>query len=110
MADELKELRTADSQFPHDTVDPAHLPIAPIEKPKLRPHRLTAYEFSGYDSPSVSFGMGRAETAKVLRETADRIESGEYLLQSCGVLSRAEKADYHMTYLTLEFHQKLAEK
>ena len=34
---------------------------------------------------------------------------GVYLLQSAGILSRAEEADYQMTYFTLEFHQKKEE-
>lgn len=84
---------------------PERLPIAPI----LKPHRLDSYEFNAYDSKHYSFGMDRVEAARVLRETDDRIESAEYILQSAGILSRAERDNYQMTYLTLEFHQKRVE-
>lgn len=109
MSDDLKELRDSESPFPVDVVKEPY-PIAPIGKPDLVPHRLDAYQLSGYDGPTASFGMSQHKTAEILRDMANRIESGEYLLQSAGILSRAEKADYHMTYFTLEFHQKKSEE
>jgi hypothetical protein len=51
----------------------------------LNPHRLDAYELSDYDHPTLSFGMDSSKVTEVLRDTAARIESGEYILQSCGI-------------------------
>lgn len=81
------------------------LPVAPI----LKPHRLDAYQFSNYSDPRYSFGADKEKVAAALRETADKIESGEYVLQSCGIFTRAHIEDYAMTYLTLEFHAKKVE-
>jgi hypothetical protein len=72
----------------------------------VKPHRLDAYEFGLYSDPSFSFGMNKEKAAQVLRETADRIESGEYVLQSGAILTQAAFEDYAMTILTLEFHAK----
>ena len=109
MSDEIRELRSADEKFPHDATLAENLPIAPIEAPKLKPHRLDAYQLGDAYSSRISFGMNGKDTAAMLRESADLIERGEYLLQECNILTRAERDDYPMTYLTLVFHQKKTE-
>lgn len=108
MSESEKEIRGGDQKFPDD-IAPKELPIAPIKAPSLQPHRLDAYQLSGYDSPSHCFGMDPLRTAAVLRDTADRIERKEYLIQECNILTRAQQDDYQMTFLTLVFHQKKTE-
>lgn len=87
-------------QFPVDSV------VQNVDQILPEVRRLDAYQFSGYDSPNVSFGMDPKKCADVLRAIAERVESGEYILQSGGVFTYAQRDEYHMTVVNVKFHAK----
>lgn len=74
------------------------------------PSRHDAYQFTNEvnteSSKSFSFGMNREKTAEALREIANRIESGEYILQSGYVLTYAKLDDYAMSVVQVKFHAR----
>jgi len=55
------------------------------------------------------FGMDRRHTAQTLREIAENIESGEYVLMSGMVFSQAVIADYVISGVVIKFHEKRPE-
>ena len=92
------ELHGPDSPFP--------VAVAPKQP------RLSAYDFSANsrqsdDRRDIQFGMDSFQCAKVLREIADRIERGEYILQSGRVVSFTRIDDFPMTALRLVFYEGL---
>lgn len=90
--EKVKELRGPDSPFP-----------TAVERiPERKP--LDAYQMASPIRDRVDFGMDSKNTAKVLRDIADRIEAGEYLLQSGGVFTFAVKEDFPMTCVNVKFH------
>lgn len=88
---EVAELRGPDSKFPIDVA--------------RKPRQLDAYQFGhSYPNEKFTFGMIKEDVAKAVREIADRIECGEYILQSGGVFTYAQRDDYVMTCLNIKFH------
>jgi len=95
---EFRELRGPDSSFPIDA--------QPIKRRiLLDEEHLSAYHIAGKPG-QCSFGMDRQRCADVLRDVADAIESGQYVLQGGGVYTQARRDDYVMTILNLKFHEK----
>ncbi len=92
MPDDIAELRKPGEVFPVDVA--------------RKPRQLDAYQFSNYDNPDVTFGMNQNKTARILRNIADRVESGEYILQSGGVFTYAQRDNYVMSVVNVKFHAK----
>lgn len=69
----------------------------------------TGYDFahnllSAKESPR--FGIDKQKTAEALRELADHIEDGHFILLSGGVYTQARREDFTMTVLNLKFTEK----
>jgi hypothetical protein len=69
---------------------------------------LSAYDLARLTSPEGghSFGMDSKGTAAFLRDLADAIEQGTFVLQSGGVYTQAQIENYTMTVLNLKFHER----
>jgi len=91
----VKELHSPESK----------LPVA-IEVVLAKPAQHDAYQFAGNIDDRFSFGMDSSSTARSLREIADKIENGEYLVQSGYVLTYAMLDEYPMSVVQLKFHAK----
>jgi len=76
-------------------------PVAIAEKPA----KLSAYDFAATTSSEYQFGMDRERAAALLRKLADKIESGEAILQSGRVVTTCSREDYPMTFLRLTFYE-----
>ena len=91
---QLRELRGADGQYPHDVR-------------KLAP-RISAYDFS--DSSRTAgdylFGMTRENAAASLRRLADAIEAKQILPQSVRVVTLASGGEFTQSVLRLVFAEK----
>jgi hypothetical protein len=85
----VKELRHPDSHFPAD---------------------ITAYDFSkGISNPAArtfKFGLNTKLAIATLRELADRLESGAYLLQGVESRQTAGMEDFAMSSLTVKYAER----
>jgi hypothetical protein len=52
------------------------------------------------------FSIKGKETAAALREIADKIEAGDYLVQGAMVISEADRDDFHFDTLVLKLAPK----
>lgn len=75
---------------------------------------MKAHEFTKWESTSdrngggYTFGMDAAETAKALRELADRLDAGEILPQSARVVTTAKRDDFTYTFVRFAFAEQVA--
>jgi hypothetical protein len=66
---------------------------------------LSAYKFSGQLSNGYEFSIDPRNAAATLRDIADKIEKGEFLLTNARMLSIAKGEDFPMTVLRLVIHE-----
>ena len=71
------------------------------------PHDVTAYDAGNQVGDSgYRFGINKERTVAIIRELADRLESGEMLLQSLESRHKLMNDDYTMTEWIIDVAQK----
>lgn len=75
---------------------------------------MDAYDFSkptkDKKGTSYHFGVDNSNIADTLRELAGKLDSGEIAVQSCKILSTAQRDDFSYTVLRLNFSEKRESK
>jgi hypothetical protein len=69
--------------------------------------------FTAYDvrkvsiSPNYAFDIAPERIARELRVFADKVASGEYILQVVEVKTTAKRGDFAMTHVYFEIHERI---
>lgn len=69
---------------------------------------MDAYDFSENNRSRFNFGLDRAKMASVLRDLADKVETGVICPQSARVMTMAPNDDFTTTVLRLVFAEERA--
>ena len=67
--------------------------------------KLSAYQFTGQLTTGYEFSIDPKNAAATLREIADKIERGDYLLTNAQLRTLAKGEDFPMTVLRLVIHE-----
>lgn len=88
------------------TVSPAIVALSEEKVTSSAISRITAYDFGRPNSGGYTFGLDRISMANHLRTLADRIESGDVIMQRIQTTEEAQRADYTVTALILVYHDR----
>jgi hypothetical protein len=83
--------------------------VRELRGPQIKfPVDVTAYDAApDFQSSPYKFGASKERTVALIREVADRIEAGAYLLQGIESNHKVALDDYTMSSFTISFAQKV---